>query len=267
MTIPLRTLDENIQIPGLGFGTWRVRGGDSIKIIKQALDLGYRLIDTAEIYQNEGEIGQAIKGIKRKELFIISKVMPGNLYFDAILQAGQDSLDRLQTPYIDLYLIHAPSPKMDFDEVFTALKTLLDEGKIRSIGVSNFNISYLVKSVEACKKLGIKIVANQVEFNPLSQPPGALLMFCAANSIEIISHTPLADSAVIHDEILKKIALKYNKTPAQVSLRWLIQKNTIPIPKASTKAHLKENLEVFDFELGPEEMVQIDEITRLKYVI
>ncbi len=258
-------LSSGREIPALGLGTWKLRGKECVKAVKEALKLGYAHIDTATIYGNEGEIGLALKesGVRRSGIFLTSKAWIDNLHYDGVLDACRKSLEDLRTDYLDLYLIHWPSREFPMEGTLDAMKRLADEGMARSIGVSNFTISHLK---EALKVSRVPIAVNQVEYHPYLNQVG-LLEFCRGKRIIITAYSPLARGAILKDRVLSRIAGAHGKTIAQVSLRWLLQKGMAVIPKASSPEHLKENMDVFGWELSPQEMGEIDSIKKEKRMV
>lgn len=259
-------LNNGIEMPVLGLGTWQLKGDECVSIVKKALELGYRHIDTAEIYMNEKKIGQAIKGFDRKKLFITSKVFPYHMTYNGIINAFESSLSKLETDYLDLYLIHWPSKIMNLNKLLSAFKKLHDEKKLRAIGVSNFTIDYLKKAIKTANELKIQISVNQVEFHPFLYQK-KLLDFCNQNKITITAYSPLARGEINENETIKKIAKEYKRTPAQISLRWLLQKGLVVIPKASSEKHLSENMNIFNFELKGNDVERIDNIIEEKRFI
>ncbi|MFO7710885.1 MAG: aldo/keto reductase [Candidatus Woesearchaeota archaeon] len=247
-------LGNGIEIPKIGLGTWQNKDSSVYESVRIAVSEGYRHIDTAEMYENEREIGNAIKG---ENLFVTSKIWMSNLTYEKAHKALQGSLRRLQRDHIDLYLIHWPTNDMDVDGTFRAFREMLDSGKVRAIGVSNFTIQHLKKTMKYASKHGVVISANQVEYHPgLNQQE--LLNFCREHDILLIGYSPLGRGRVLDMPLVTAIAEKYDKTPGQVSLRWLIQKGIAVIPKSKSKEHIRENLQIMDFELTAEEMEQID---------
>ena len=210
---------------------------------------------------NENEIGLAIKNFNRENLFIASKISPVELDFYRVLGACEESLARLETSYLDLYLIHWPDKSLNsnFKEILKAFKKLYDLGKIKSFGVSNFTINHLKYTLKIAEELKLPVSVNQVEFHPILYQK-ELLNFCDRNNIAITSYSPLAKGLVFNNPILSMIGKKYNKTAGQISLKWLLNKGTIVIPKASTEKHLKENLDL-DFEINYNDIKKIDEIS------
>lgn len=247
---------EGIEIPLLGLGTARMSSGkDGIKVVKTALDLGYRHIDTAEIYGNtvvEKVIGEAISDFTRSELFITTKVSADNLRYDDVHEAMNGSLRRLGTDYVDLYLIHWPNPRVPIKETMRAMVELAESGKTRLIGVSNFGVNQF-KEAEKYSE-GHKLVADQVHYSLRDQSPReSLLSFCQSNDVILISYTPLEKGTLAKPgfRVLDEMAEKYEKSQAQVSLNWLIrQENVIAIPKASKEEHQKDNLSALGWRLS-----------------
>ncbi len=251
-------LISGYEIPVLGLGTWQLTGKKCKESVKKAIELGYRHIDTAWIYDNQEEVGEGIKesGIKREKLFVTSKVWTDNLKYNEVLKQCEETLNQLKLNYLDLYLIHWPNKNIPLEETFRAFKELTEKGKVKSIGISNFNIE---RVREAKEKSKIPISINQVEYHPyLNQE--TLLEECKKNKITLTAYSPLARGKIFDDPILIKIATETDKKPGQVALRWLIQKGIIVIPKASSETHLKENMEIFDFKLSKEQMEDIDDI-------
>lgn len=261
-----KQLTKNQKIPALGLGTWRMGGElwkDSsndqkyINAIRYAISKGITHIDTAEIYgrgHTEEIVGEAIKKFDRKKLFITTKVWPTHLAYDKILKACQGSLDRLQTNYIDLYLIHWPNPLASMKNVMAAFDKLVSDGKIRYIGVSNFSVKQLQNAQKHSKN---KIVTNQVHYSILHrEPEKELLPYCQKERIIITAYSPLeiGELAQGQYEALSSVAQKYRKTPVQVALRWLIEKpNVIAIPKASSKPHIDELLGSLGWKMDKED--------------
>ncbi|MFO8018938.1 MAG: aldo/keto reductase [Promethearchaeia archaeon] len=249
-------LNNGVDMPIFGLGTWLLTGKEVQDSVKWALDAGYRLIDTATIYGNERQIGKALKeyGIPREDIFITTKVWNSDQGYNSTLKAFESSLRKLQTDYIDLYLIHWPvSKRLD---TWKALEKLYEEGKTRAIGVSNFTIRHLQ---ELFKESETVPAINQFEFSPFLYNKD-LLEFCADNQIQLEAYSPLARGRKFDNPILQSIAKKYDKYPAQIMLRWGLQHNIIEIPKSSNRSHIKENAEIFDFELTAEDMRQLDDL-------
>ncbi len=277
-----KPLTKKINIPVLGLGTWTIGGEkeadythdeESIKAIQDAIKLGYTHIDTAEVYgagHCEELIGKAIKLFNRKELFITTKVYKTNLRYKDLLAAADKSLARLQTKYIDLYLIHSYNPNIPLEETMDAMAKLVEEKKVRFIGVSNFSVEQLKK---ACKYSWHPIVANQIEYSFVARDKGAsnnclkmeseIIPYCQKNNITVIAYRPLArgDSSLQQHPLLQQLAAKYHKTPAQIVLNWLISKqNIVAITKSTNPQHLQENMEAMGWELSSEDHVLLDNL-------
>lgn len=252
-------LANGVKIPWLGYGTYKAQGSGLIEGLKYALNIGYRLIDTAEMYQNEEEIGKAIEesNVPREELFITSKVWNTNQGYDSTLQSFEKSLKKLQTDYLDLYLIHWPVSGKYLD-TWKALEKIYKEGRVKAIGVSNFLIHHLQDVINNCE---IIPMINQVEFHPYLLQKD-LMEFCKKNNIQLEAWSPLMRGRVNAIREIQDIAKKYNKTPAQVVLRWDLQHEVVTIPKSVHEERIKENSEIFDFELSKEEMRIIDDLDR-----
>jgi methylglyoxal/glyoxal reductase len=250
------TLNNGVKMPQLGFGVFKVESGSqTVDSVKKALEVGYRAIDTAAIYQNEEGVGQAIResGIPREELFITSKVWNGDQGYETTLKAYDDSLKRLGLEYLDLYLIHWPV-KGKYNDTWRALEKLYKDGKVRSIGVSNFHVHHLE---DLFANSEIKPVIDQVELHPrLSHQE--LRDFCQKHEIKVEAWGPLGQGHLIDEPTLMHIADKHGKTTAQVLIRWHLQHEIVVIPKSVTPSRIEENAKVFDFELSLDEMNKID---------
>jgi diketogulonate reductase-like aldo/keto reductase len=257
------TLNNGVQMPQIGFGVFKVEEGNTVvDAVKKAIEVGYRSIDTAAIYKNEKGVGQAIResGVAREELFITTKVWNGDQGYNETLRAFDESLDKLGLDYLDLYLVHWPMPRTDkYIETYSALETLYKDGRVRSIGVSNFQIPHLERLLKECS---ITPVVNQVECHPyLTQKE--LKAFCKEHNIFIEAWGPLMQGGeALANEVITNIANKYGKSPAQIILRWHLQNNVIAIPKSITPSRIEENFQVFDFELSNEELDLIDGLNR-----
>lgn len=247
---------SNIDIPALGFGTWQMSGEECQSAVEQAIHTGYRHIDTAQIYENEEEVGQAIahSGIARDNIFLTTKIWMDRVRDGDLQKSMKESLDRLKTDYVDLTLIHWPVEDVPFEETMQALEEVQKHGQTRLIGVSNFTRDQMREVVE---ELGCNIVNNQVEYHPyLSQRP--VLDYIEERAMFLTAYSPLARGKVFEDSTLKTLAQKYDKNPGQITLRWLIQQDRVAaIPKASKSEHLVNNFDIFDFELSDEDMAQI----------
>ncbi|WP_445487994.1 aldo/keto reductase [Niallia sp. 03133] len=258
------TLSNGVKMPWLGLGVFKVEDGETTAFsVSTAIKNGYRSIDTAAIYDNETGVGKGIAegmtaaGVTREDLFITSKVWNDDLGYEETLKAFDVSLEKLGLDYLDLYLIHWPK-EGKYKEAWKAIETLYKAGKIKAIGVSNFQIHHLE---DLMKDADIKPMINQVELHPrLTQKE--LLSFCQQNGIQLEAWSPLMQGQLLDNEELQEIAAKYNKSVAQVIIRWDLQNNIITIPKSIKEHRIIENSNVFDFALTKEEMESIDALNQ-----
>lgn len=254
------TLHNGVKMPWFGIGVFKVEEGpELVNAVKTAIKHGYRSVDTAAIYENEEGVGKGIQeglkeaGISREELFVTSKVWNADLGYESTIAAYETSLKNLGLEYLDLYLIHWPV-EGKYKDAWRALETLYKEGRVKAIGVSNFQIHHLE---ELMKDAEIKPMINQVEYHPrLTQKE--LKAFCQDNGIQLEAWSPLMQGQLLDNEILQEIANKHNKSVAQIILRWDLQKGVVTIPKSTKEHRIIENANVFDFELTTEEMEIID---------
>ena len=243
---------NNVNIPSIGLGTWDVRGKEGEKTIQLALDLGYRHIDTAQMYENEKEVGNAISDskIKREEIFITTKIYTLIVKNDGIEDSFENSLINLKTDYVDLLLIHFPAFTTNLSDMLDILFKLKETGKTKNVGISNFNHNL----VNECIKLGYKdIFCNQVEYHPYLEQNN-LIRVMKENNILPVAYSPLAKGKLLNDKVVIKIAEKYSKQPAQIILRWLNQQGWISIPKSANEDRMKENMNIFDFTISEKDM-------------
>lgn len=227
-----------------------------------ALEAGYNHIDTAEGYKNEEGIGRAIKDYDREKLYLTSKVLPKNLYYDQLLEAAERSINKLGVDYLDLYLIHWPNPAVSLRESLAAMNKLYQKGLVKSIGVSNFSIYQLMF---ALKITDVPIAVNQVEFHPYYYQK-ELLEFCKNNDIVVTASAPLARTKVLKDELIKSLAQKYDKSAAQIVLKWELAKGVVPLPKSTSAEHIKANLELYGWEIEQDDLEKIDQLEQQKKV-
>ncbi|KIL36622.1 glyoxal reductase [Cohnella kolymensis] len=250
---------NGVTMPRLGLGVWRTQEGEETEnAVSAALKAGYRSIDTASLYKNEQDVGRAVRasGIPRDQVFITTKVWNDDQGYDSTLKAFQSSLDRLGMDYVDMYLVHWPV-KGKYIDTYRALEELYDQGRIRAIGVSNFTIGHLEDLMAHCR---IKPMVNQVEFHPMLTQK-KLLAFCRKEGIQLESWRPLMQGN-LDLPLLAELSAKYGKTPAQVVVRWHLQLGVVTIPKSVREERIRENADVFDFELEPEDMNRIDALNR-----
>ncbi len=253
------TLNNGLQMPGMGLGVFQVANDATAEMVKNAIEVGYRSLDTAAIYGNEVGVGDGIKqalastGLNREDLFITSKVWNDGLSSDETKAAYEESLQKLGLDYLDLYLIHWPG-KDKFAESWKALEDLYKQGKIKAIGVCNFTVAHLENLLSFPR---IKPVVNQVEFHPRLQQ-AELRSFCKEHQIQLEAWAPLMQGGLLEDETISKIAAKYGKSNSQVILRWDVQNGVITIPKSVRRERMIQNANIFDFTLTEAEMAIIN---------
>jgi 2,5-diketo-D-gluconate reductase A len=253
LTIPSITLHDGVDIPQLGFGVFQVPPEETQSVVELALDAGYRHIDTAAAYRNEAAVGAALaaSSLAREDVFVTTKLWNSQQGYDSTLEAFEASLGRLGFDYVDLYLIHWPVPSEGrFVDTWRAFERLLEEGRARTIGVSNFRIEDL-EALEA--ETDTRPTVNQVELHPRMQQ-ARLRAWHEEHGVATEAWSPLAQGDLLGDETIAAIAARHGKTPAQAILRWHIQLGNVVIPKSVTPARIRENLELFDFELSDEDM-------------
>ncbi len=259
MDVPNITLNDGNAIPQLGYGVWRIGNEETVAAVSSALEVGYRHIDTAAIYGNETGVGQAIRqsGVARGDVFLTTKLWNAGQGFDATLKACEESLTRLGTDYVDLYLIHWPMPERDlFVDSWRAMIRLREEGRVRSIGVSNFRIADLERLLSASD---VPPVLNQIELHPQFQQADAR-RFQKVHNIQTEAWGPLGQGKLLESPELKVIADRHGRSIAQIILRWHLQIGNIAIPKSVTPSRMRDNFTVFDFELTE---ADIEAITRM----
>lgn len=253
-------LNNNVEIPELGLGVYKIEDADVERVVHTAIDAGYRAIDTAWFYKNEKALGEALKtvNIKREDLFITTKLWNDFQGYDATIKAFNDSLESLQLTYIDMYLIHWPCPADGlFIETYKALETLYKEGKIKAIGVCNFKEHHLDQLLAETE---VVPAVNQVEFHPLFNQK-ALQAYCESKGIKLMAWSPLMRGGEwLNNADLQSIADQYNKTVAQVIIKWHLQQGRLVIPKSQNDNRIRENFDVFDFELSDEDLAKIDQL-------
>lgn len=247
---------QGIEVPSIGLGTWQMEGEECYEAVSTALELGYRHVDTAQLYENEREVGRAIAdaAVDREDVFLTTKVHPGNARYDDVLESTRASLDRLDTEYVDLLLLHWPRPLVSFSDTARAMAELRDDGLIRHAGVSNFR-TWRLKRARA--KSPIPLLTDQVRFHP-NYTHSTLRSYCQREDLILTAYSPLAHGGMIDDPFLAEIGERYDRSAAQVALRWAIDhENVVAIPKSTSRDHLAANLAIFDFELTEKERERI----------
>lgn len=260
------TLSNGVKIPVIGFGTWQTPDGDvAVASVKKALNAGYRHIDTAQGYKNEESVGTAIKesGIPREEIFLTTKLWNANHSYELVMSSFEESLSKLQTDYLDLFLIHWPNPVQYRDnwqkanaETWKAMEELYEAGKIKSIGVSNFLPHHLDELKKTAK---IMPMVNQIFLAP-GELQTEVVDYCQKEQIILEAYSPLGTGKIFDVPEMKELAEKYQKTIAQIALRWSLQHDFLPLPKSVTPSRIVENIEIFDFELSSDDMAVIDSL-------
>jgi 2,5-diketo-D-gluconate reductase B len=252
---------DGLRMPQLGFGTWRISGPECQAAVEGALSAGYRHIDTGQMYGNEAEVGAGIaaSGVARQDLHITTKVWNQNLVPDRLRAAMAASLDMLRTDYVNLYLIHWPAPNMDLPAALEMMMTLQQDGKARHIGVANFNVALLRRSIE---EVGAPIAAVQFEYHALlPQPP--LLHYLRERRVPIIAYSPLAKGQLVNNAVLVDIAQRHHATSSQIALAWLLeQKDVAPIPKSVHRERQRENLGALDIVLDDADRAAIESLPK-----
>jgi diketogulonate reductase-like aldo/keto reductase len=253
------TLNNGVKMPWFGLGVYKTQEGPEVEnAVAAALEAGYRLIDTAALYGNETGVGNAIRasGIRREEVFVTTKVWNSDQGYDETLRAFEASLARLGFDYVDLYLVHWPV-KGKYKDTWRALERLYKEGLTRAIGVSNFHIHHLEDLMSSCE---VKPAVNQVECHPLLTQT-ELRKFCREQNIAFQAWAPIMKGQ-LDLPVLTELAAKYGKTPAQIVLRWDLQSDILTIPKSIRPERIRENANIFDFELSDEDMARIDALNQ-----
>ncbi len=248
------------SIPAIGLGTWELRGRAGARVVEQALRLGYRHVDTAEMYENEREVGEGLRasGVRRDDVFVVTKVSPMHFAPRELERAAKDSLARLRLPEVDLLLLHWPNPRIPLSETLGALCKVKQAGMTRHIGVSNFSGALLDEAVRLSAE---PLVCNQIEVHPFFDQSETIAA-SKKYGMAVVAYSPIAKGAANNDAVLAAIGKAHGKSAAQVSLRFLLQQGLVVIPRTSKVERLSENMAVFDFELSPQEMALIGKLAR-----
>lgn len=255
-------LNNGLKMPWLGYGVYKIEDGKSVEAaVSKALELGYRSIDTAAVYKNEAGVGNAIRdsGIAREDIFLTTKVWNDEQRNDRVAAAFEESLERLGTDYVDLYLVHWPVVERSV-ATWKAMEKIYQSGRAKAIGVSNYKVHHLQEILNNCE---VVPAVNQVEFHPRLRQP-ELMQFCKANKIQLEAWSPLMQGHFVEETAILALAEKYGKSPAQVVLRWDIQHDVVTIPKSATPSRIAENSQIFDFELSADDMAILDALDQEK---
>jgi len=247
-------------IPLLGLGTWDLRGRTCTRIVEHALRIGYRHIDTAEMYDNEREVGEGLRasGIKRSDVFVTTKIWPDHFAPRELERAARESLSRLRLSEVDLLLLHWPNPRIPLADTLGALGQVKREGLTRHIGVSNFTVALIEQAVALTTE---PLVCDQIEYHPFLDQ-SKVIAACRKHDMAVVAYSPIARGKAGDDRMLARIAAAHDKTAAQVSLRFLVQQSIVVIPRTSKAERLAENAAIFDFKLSPQEMTEIAALAR-----
>jgi 2,5-diketo-D-gluconate reductase B len=247
-------------MPALGFGTFQLDESTAEKCVADALEIGYRHIDTADMYGNHEGVGRGLRqsGLGREDIYLVTKIWRDRLRPDEVLADANRSLEELQVDYVDQLLIHWPNNDIPMSETFSAMDQMVKEGKVRTVGVSNFTIAHVREAMDASPQ---PIAANQVEFHPYLYQK-EVMEFCQDNDVALVAYRPIVKGEVKEDPLLQDLAGHYNATPVQVALRWCLQHGLVAIPRSSTRDHIEENWKALEIELGPDDMERIDNIQK-----
>lgn len=249
------------RIPALGLGTWQLEGDECRRVVRQALELGYRHLDTARMYENEREVGQGLQdsGVDRSEIFLTTKLEREQLDPDGVRESCSRSLSLLDTSYVDLLLIHWPEEGTPVEQTIQAMANLRTEGLARHIGVSNFPVAWMERAMSATD---VPVFCNQVEYHVMLDQ-SQVLDYCHRHEMPLVAYSPLAQGAAQQNDTLAEIGEKHGKTAPQIALRWLVQQSgVVAIPKSSSEKHLRQNMEVFDFQLDEQDLGRIDALPK-----
>ena len=251
------------RVPAVGLGTWQLTGTECYETVSTALDLGYRHVDTAQLYDNEREVGRAVADadVDRDDVFVTTKVAPRNAGYDDLIESVEGSLDRLDTEYVDLLLLHWPNPLVSVESTMAAMDQLVDRGLVSHVGVSNFPQVFLDRARDAADA---PLVTNQVQFHPY-KPQRGMLSYCQDEGLALTAYSPLARGTALDDDTVQRLAAAYDRTPAQIVLRWATQHHNVAvIPKTADPDHLAENLAIFEFKLTGSEVEELTKPSLLK---
>jgi 2,5-diketo-D-gluconate reductase B len=259
--MPIPSVKANgATIPLLGLGTWDLRGRTCARIVEHALRLGYRHVDTAEMYDNERDVGEGLRasGLKRSDVFVTTKIWPDHFAPRELERAARESLSRLRFSEVDLLLLHWPNPRIPLADTLGALGEVKREGLTRHIGVSNFTVALIEQAVALTTE---PLVCDQIEYHPFLDQ-SKIIAACRKHDMVVVAYSPIARGKAGDDRVLARIAAAHGKTAVQVSLRFLVQQSIVVIPRTSKAERLSENAAIFDFKLSPQEMTEIAALAR-----
>ncbi len=253
----MRITVNDFSMPALGFGTYQLEGETAYRLTRFALEVGYRHIDTAQLYENETEVGRAIKesGVDRSEIFVTTKVWVDRFQASELSQSITESLHKLGLESVDLVLLHWPNPSVPLAETLTALMQAKQQGQAQAIGLSNFTTALMEQAVQICGPH--QLVTNQVEYHPFLWQDSVIAK-ARELTMTVTAYRPLAKGNVLQNDTLNSMAAKYGKSPTQIALRWILQQQIAAIPRSSREDHARENFDVFDFALTVADMAEID---------
>lgn len=252
---------HGFQIPIIGLGTWELRGRDCTRLVEQAIRLGYRHIDTAQMYANEAEVGDGVRASgRRSEVMVTTKVAHGNMAPQDVERSVKESLGKLRIDEIDLLIIHWPNDRIPLAETLGAMAKMKQAGYVKQLGVSNFTVKLLDEAKRATDE---PLVCNQIEYHPFLDQT-KVVAATRAHGMAVVAYSPIARGSAKGNEVLERIGLAHGKSAAQVSLRWLVQQDIVVIPRTSKLARLEENVAIFDFVLSPSEMAEVASLSHAK---
>jgi diketogulonate reductase-like aldo/keto reductase len=257
VTVPTHTLPSGDELPALGLGTYDLDDDQTAESVRAALDAGYAHVDTAEGYRNERVIGEVLAEHGRDDVFLTSKVLAKHLDYESVIESCQASLDRLGTDYLDLYLIHWPNPAVSLRETLHAMERLVDRGLVRNVGVSNFSAYQLSCAHHVAD---VPIAVNQIEFHPWFQRPD-LVDYCRESDTVIEAAAPLARTDVFDDDVVRELAATYDRSPAQIVLRWALDRDAVALPRSSSPDHVRANADL-DFDIEEADRRRLDDRDR-----
>jgi diketogulonate reductase-like aldo/keto reductase len=257
VTVPTHTLPSGDELPALGLGTYDLDDDQTAESVRAALDAGYAHVDTAEGYRNERVIGEVLAEHGRDDVFLTSKVLAKHLDYESVIESCQASLDRLGTDYLDLYLVHWPNPAVSLRETLHAMERLVDRGLVRNVGVSNFSAYQLSCAHHVAD---VPIAVNQIEFHPWFQRPD-LVDYCRESDTVIEAAAPLARTDVFDDDVVRELAATYDRSPAQIVLRWALDRDAVALPRSSSPDHVRANADL-DFDIEEADRRRLDDRDR-----